>query len=189
MPLLSLLSLSWGGCRWLMALTMPLAHHRVSPAAASAGTRAAAQSSSSFVLLCASPRRAGFCWAEPWQGTGRLWVPGMGARAPFLSPCPCSPRSQELRGQLSLQAGRCCPETLQGVGGFHLTYKPHQLWVGNWDRPRVPLLGEWCWAGLGCLHPLGAASQSTAGVWAAPEHPQGLLGKEHLQVPWGSATG
>lgn len=162
---------------------MPLAHHRVSPAAAPAGTRAAAQSSSSFVLLCASPRRAGFCWAEPWQGTGRLWVPGMGARAPFLSPCPCSPRSQELRGQLSLQAGRCCPETLQGVGGFHLTYKPHQLWVGNWDRPRVPLLGEWCWAGL----PASLGSSLPEHCWSlgSPRAPSGIAGQRTPASPLG----
>lgn len=164
-------------------------HHALStpqsePSTGSCGHKS---SSSEQLQLCAAvcqPRRAGFCWAEPWQRTGRLWVPEMGARALFLCPCPCSPQSQEPCGQLTLQAGQCCPETRQGVGGFHLTYKPHQVWDGNWDRPRVPLLGEWCWAGLGCLHPLGAASQH---CWSlgSPRAPSGIAGQRTPASPLG----
>lgn len=79
-------------------------------------------------------------------------------KAPSLSSCPCSGAGwQWLCGQLSLQTGWCCPQTLQRVRGFRLTYNPYKGVSCELRQTQSPLAGgvELGWA----LHPLGAASQ------------------------------
>lgn len=119
-------------------------------------------SSSEQLQPCASLSRAGLCWAEPWEGTGSWWVPGVGAGA---HSCLCAPAHL---GYSSRLAVGCC-QTLQAVRASHLTSKPSQVWDGSPGRARVPLLEQWSWA---VPAPLGSSSQH---CWSlgSPRAPSG----------------
>lgn len=131
-------------------------------------------SSSEQLQPCASLSRAGLCWAEPWEGTGSWWVPGVGA-GPHS--CLCALLTWVTAAGWLWAAVRPCRLS------EHPTSPPNPPRCGMGAQAEAESL---CWssgAGL-CLHPSGAAP-STAGAWAVPEHPQGT---DLLQVPlWGSA--